>query len=201
MILWWEIYCKKKVFVPQPDTEGLIDLVLKQFDKKCNVLEIGSGSGVIPIILAKYKNFEIDSLDINKKAIKLSKENYYIKLPKLKGKINFIYADFNKYFFSKEYDIIISNPPYLVKNDKEISSWVKRNQPKKALYSPKEELLIFKEIFELAKKIKKDEIYIFLEIGYNQKEKLGNLLKNYNFKKVDFFKDLSKKDRYLKIYV
>lgn len=201
MILWWEIYYKKKVFVPQVDTEGIIDLVLEQFNKKANVLEIGSGSGIIPIILAKYRDFEIDSFDINKKAIKLSKENYHYKIPKLKGKINFINADFNKYFFSKKYDIIISNPPYLTKKDKEISNWVKKNQPKKALYAPKEELLIFKEIFNLAQKIKSGELYIFLEIGYNQKKKLEDLLISYKFKEVNFYKDLSKNYRYLKIHV
>lgn len=193
-----KFYIKKGVFVPQTDTEGLIELILKE-NNSGNVLEIGSGSGVIPISLALHKNFFIDSFDKNKKAIKLANYNYISKKTKIKGKINFINKDFTKFLFNKNYDIITSNPPYLKKGDKKISKWVLKNQPPKALYAKKEELYFYKEIFKLAKNQSSKKTKIYLEIGFNQKEKIENLIKNYNFKSYKFFKDLSNNYRYLKI--
>ena len=164
-----KIFLKKGVFVPQYDTEAIIDLLPKA-QKGQTLLEIGSGTGVIAICSNLEKGYKTTSLDINKKATKISIKNAI----ESKADVNFINQDFFTYEPIEKFNILISNPPYIDTNDKNLEEWVKDNQPKNALYADNDGFFFYQKIIlNHEKYIKKDGILIF-EIGYDQAEQIKN---------------------------
>ncbi len=181
-----EIDINKKVFIPQPDSELLVEKVLADY-KKGEGLEIGSGTGAICIAIAKNSKIIFDAIDINLNAIKISKRNAFNN--ETGKRIHFI----RKSFVSlpiKEYDFIVSNPPYIKKGDASVSNWVKEHQPKKALYSKKNGLAFIESILEKGNNFLKPQGKIYLEFGFEQKSAVELLVKKY-YKKYTFYKDLN----------
>tara|TARA_B100001123_G_scaffold94129_1_gene108423 strand:+ start:307 stop:1146 length:840 start_codon:yes stop_codon:yes gene_type:complete len=189
-------YVDRNVLIPRPDTEVLVEEVLKLFNKnlKLNVLDIGTGSGCILLsILKERKNFYGTGIDISKKAIKVA--NFNAKMHQLSNRVDFYYSDIDKFLFGK-YDLIVSNPPYIKKMSlKYLDKDIKGYEPTQALDGGK---CGFSEIEKVANKasilIKKNGRFV-LEIGFDQKNKTLKILKNNGFFINKVVKDYGKNDR------
>ena len=200
-----EFYGKKffvdeNVLIPRPETEELVELAkieiqnLKSKIQNLKLLDIGTGSGIIPITLKKYfPNAEISAMDISEKALEIAKKNADFH----KKEINFIQADFLNTELTEKYDIIISNPPYIgIDENPEIEDSVKGFEPNIALFSPTSDALIFyKKIAKDGEKYLNENGMIFLEI--NQKLGKETLELFQNFSESQLIKDLSGNDRFI----
>ena len=110
-----EFKVNSSVLIPRPETEELVRLMLKEDLDGKNILDIGTGSGCIAISLAKnLPNAKVTAIDISKDALEVAKEN--AKLNNVE--VNFINADIFKYKSDKKYDVIVSNPPYVLESEK-----------------------------------------------------------------------------------
>ena len=185
-----KLILKKGVFVPQFDTEQIIDLVLEKKIIKGNALEVGSGSGAIAISLAKETRLNVVSIDINKKAIKLARQN------DKKNTVKFVFEDFKNFESDHLFDLIISNPPYIGKKDIYIEHWVKHNQPKKALYAKNNGLDFYRIIFEKSKELLVPGGYVIIEIGWNQGEEIYKMAKKI-YNNIEILKDYSGHERFM----
>ena len=189
-------YVDRNVLIPRPDTEVLVEEVLKLFNKnlKLNVLDIGTGSGCILLsILKERNNFYGTGIDISKKAIKVA--NFNAKMHQLSNRVNFYYSDIDKFLFGK-YDLIVSNPPYIKKTRlKCLEKDIKAYEPTHALDGGR---CGFSEIEKVVNKasilIKKNGKFV-LEIGFDQKNKTLKILKNNGFFIDKVVKDYGKNDR------
>ncbi len=187
----------ENVLIPRPETEILVktclEIIAKNFnkDKKIKVLELGFGSGIISICLARFiDNIEILAIDINDSAINLAKENAI--LHKVESKINFKKSDlFEKISKEEKFDICISNPPYIA-NSYPLPDCVKY-EPSTALFGGDIGDEFLKEIIGEAceRKIK----FLLCEIGYNQKKSLSKFLDSLEQNAYKFYKDYSGFDR------
>ncbi len=192
-------FVNENVLVPRPETEELLEIAIQKIRieglKAPKILEIGTGSGIIPIVLKKnFPEANITSIDFSEKALEVAKKN----AEQHKTNINFIHDDYLAMSLHSEYDIIISNPPYIGINEEiEISNSVKNFEPTMALFSPNEDALIFyRKIAEDAEKYLKKNGFVFLEIN----QKLGNetlALYSHSFSESSLIKDLSSNDRFV----
>ena len=194
---WKEtFYVNKDVLIPRPDTEHLIEEVIKYTyeDSKLHILDIGTGSGCILLsILRERKKFNGTGIDISKKSINISR--YNAKKLKLNNRTKFYISDVDNFLIGK-YDIVISNPPYIENLSlKYLDRDVINFEPKLALDGGKDG---FSEIIKVINKssalIKKNGIFV-LEIGYNQKNKTIQMLKNKDFYINKVLKDYGRNDR------
>lgn len=195
-----KIKVNKNVFIPRFETEYLVEKTLKYIEKlklnNASVLEIGTGSGCISIVLKSEKpTLEITAIDVNKRSLSVAKKN----AKNNKTKINFIYKDVFKYNLINTYDILISNPPYIKLGDKIDPKTI--YEPQIALYADKTGLIYYKQIFEIAKNNLNKKHFIALEIEETMAKQLKTLAKKYFPKnKIKVEKDLTGKDRYIFIY-
>ena len=194
---WKEIfYIDKNVLIPRPDTEHIVEEVLKltQNNSKSHVLDIGTGSGCILLsILKERKNFIGTGIDISKKCIKVSK--YNAKRLELDNRTKFYISDVDNFLIGK-YDVVVSNPPYIENlNLKYLDRNVVNFEPKLALSGGRDG---FSEITKVINKtsglIKKNGVFV-LEIGHNQKNKVTEKLKAKGFYIKKVLKDYGKNDR------
>ncbi|WXR62304.1 peptide chain release factor N(5)-glutamine methyltransferase [Peptostreptococcaceae bacterium AGR-M142] len=189
-------YVDENVLIPRPDTEILVDRVIKEFknQKDLRIIDIGCGSGAISVSLAKYLDAFLYSLDISKEALEIGRQNA-IKND-VRKKIKFIESDILNNFNEKEVDIIVSNPPYIeLEEYLALEDNVLLYEPKLALLGEENGLYFYKEIAKNAKNVLKENGYIFFEIGYNQADAVSKILKNEDFCDIKVEKDLAKKDR------
>lgn len=186
----------KNVLIPRFETEELVEKTIKYikkyFNKKVDVIDLGTGSGCIAITLKKEIDCNMDALDISTKALEVAHENAKIN----NAEINFINDDMLNPL-NKKYDVIISNPPY-ISYDEEIMDIVKNNEPELALYAKNNGLYYYEEIIKNANKYLKEKNILAFEIGYKEGEYLKEYSKKY-FKDaiIEIKKDLSGKDRFL----
>lgn len=189
--------------IPRPETELLVEEVLKMEPKNKNIFDIGTGSGNIIISLAKSittKNNFI-GIELSKEALKVAKQN--AKTNQLAEKIKFIHGSLLDKIKDINESIIIANLPYL---SKEIYAAtlpnVKKYEPKSALFSPQEGLQHYEELFKQVAKLNPKGCTIFLEISPEQKNKLPKIIKTYlPQSKIEFQKDLAGKWRLCKIFI
>ena len=194
---WKEtFYIDKNVLIPRPDTEHIVEEVLKltQNNSKSRVLDIGTGSGCILLsILKERKNFIGTGIDISKKCIKVSK--YNAKRLELDNRTKFYISDVDNFLIGK-YDVIVSNPPYIENlNLKYLDRDIVNFEPRLALSGGRDG---FSEIAKVINKtsglIKKNGVFV-LEIGHNQKNKVTEKLKAKGFYIKKVLKDYGKNDR------
>ena len=189
-------YVDENVLIPQPDTETLVEEVINEYkEKKCEILDLCTGSGAIAISLAKYINeSNIVASDISMKALQIAKLNAEKNL--VRKKIEFIESDMFNKIYKDDFDIIVSNPPYIkTKVIEELDKQVK-NEPYIALDGGADGLKFYKIIIENAYKYIKNEGHVFFEIGYDQKNELINLFKeNNHYENIYSKKDLGGNDR------
>lgn len=190
------INVNKNVLIPRFETELLVDKTIKyiktNFKNHVDILDIATGSGCIAITLKKEIDSTVDASDISEEAIKVAQENALNN----KVDINFINSDMLTNI-TKKYDIIISNPPYLTKED-DIMDIVKNNEPEIALYAKDNGLYYYDIILKNIKNNLKDKYLIAFEIGYTQGEAIKNIaLKYLDNINVKIEKDYSNKDRFV----
>lgn len=195
-----KIFVNKNVLIPRFETETLVEKTLHYINKlnlnKGSLLEIGTGSGCISIIIkSEIPNVEITAIDISRKALSLAKKNAKIN----KVKINFIQKDLFKFNLINNYDVLISNPPYIKLGD-EIDPKTKY-EPKIAIYADETGLIYYKKIFKIGKEFLYKKFLIALEIEESLGQELKTIAKEYfPNSKIKIEKDLAGKDRYLFIY-
>ena len=189
-------FVNENVLIPQPDTEVLVEEVIKiaESESKTKILDICTGSGCIGVSLAYYlKNAKITMSDISKNAIEIAKKN--AKENKVLEKTKFIKSDLFE-SIKEKFDIIVSNPPYIETDViKNLSKQV-QNEPKIALDGGVDGLLFYRKLIKEAPNFLNDNGYLCMEIGYNQKEKVIELAKQEEtFSKIEAINDLSGNDR------
>ena len=186
----------KNTLIPRFETEYLIQKLLKYidkyFNKKIKILDIGTGSGVIAITLAKKINCEVTATDISSKALEVAIENAKTNKVNVKFYQSDLYTNITDTF-----DVIVSNPPYIAFDEK-IDDLVKNNEPHIALFAKEEGLYFYKEILKQAPNYLNKKNIIAFEIGENQGKKIKELAqKQFPKSLVTIEKDLAGKDRYV----
>lgn len=193
-------YVDENVLIPQPDTEILVEEIIKYCKTHSNttkikILDLCTGSGAIAISLAKYiDNCEIVASDISNKAIQIAKLNAEKNL--VHKKITFIESDMFTNINIHDFDIIVSNPPYIESSTIPTLSLEVQKEPLLALDGGTDGLDFYRNIITNCHKFLKKDGKLFLEIGYNQKNKLFELINNSeNLHDVTCIKDLNNNDR------
>jgi release factor glutamine methyltransferase len=216
-----KISVDENVLIPRPETEELLEFAIKKIrDARCEmqdvnnsefskekdtktlqlsnscikILDIGTGSGIIPLVLKKhFPEAEVTSIDLSEKALEVAKKN--ADLHQLE--VNFIHADYLNLDLNQNFDVIISNPPYIgIDEEKEIADSVKGFEPTMALFSPTSDALIFyRKIAEDSKIYLNKNGLLFLEI--NQKLGQETLALYKDFSHSELIKDLSGNDRFI----
>ena len=191
-----EFFVTNDTLIPRPDTELIIENVLNSTKqkKKINILDIGIGSGCILLsILKERKNFYGTGIDISKKCINISKINA-VKL-KVSSRLKLYKSDVDKFNLGK-YDLIVSNPPYIKTcKIKYLEKDVAEFEPKLALDGGMDGLSEIRKVIKKSSELIKKNGKFILEIGFDQKSKVINLLKREGFYINSAQKDLSNNDR------
>ena len=192
-----DFYVDENVLIPRSDTEILVEEVINQCskneEKQYKILDLCTGSGIVGISLAKYiKNCEVVCADISKKALEIANKN--AKNNNVNN-IKFIYSNMFSNIKDK-FDIIVSNPPYIKREVIEELEKEVQNEPHIALDGGIDGLDFYKIIINQAYDYLNDTGGLFLEIGYDQREEVTNLLKRSGkFGNIYSKKDLYDNDR------
>jgi release factor glutamine methyltransferase len=191
-----EFYVNKNTLIPRPDTEVIIEEILRltKHKNKLNILDIGVGSGCILLtILKERKNFYGTGIDISKKSLDISKIN--AKNLNVEKRTKFYKSDIDK-FAQGKYDLIVSNPPYIKSCDlKYLESDVINFEPKLALDGGLDGLSEIRKVINKSSELIKKNGKFILEIGSDQKNKVIKLLNKKGFYINSTLKDLAKNDR------
>ncbi|MFT5217080.1 MAG: release factor glutamine methyltransferase [Glaciecola sp.] len=188
------------VLIPRPETEELVDWIIKDSKEKQNIsiLDIGTGSGCIAVTLAKkLPNAKLFALDVNAEALKLA----IINAETNEVEVEFIEADILDWDFGDlKFDIIVSNPPYVRELEKEaMSANVLNHEPHLALFVKDDDALLFyRTITDVANKILKPKGQLFFEINENLGEDTKQLLVDAGYENIELKQDVFDKNRMLK---
>ena len=184
----------ERVLIPRPETEELVELILDEnHEENLSVLDIGTGSGAIALALAKNRPaWSVTAADISQEALDLASENAKNQKFNIFFKKSDCFAE-----ISEKYDIIVSNPPYISREDEsEVGLNVLYSEPHLALFADEDGLAIYRRIAEDAKDYLKDGGKIYLEIGYKQGQSVPELFrKQLPEKRVRTLKDQFSQDR------
>jgi release factor glutamine methyltransferase len=188
------------VLIPRPETEELVDWIIKDSKEKQNIsiLDIGTGSGCIAVTLAKkLPNAKLFALDVSAEALKLATINAETN----EVEVEFIEADILDWDFGDlKFDIIVSNPPYVRELEKEaMSANVLNHEPHLALFVKDDDALLFyRTITDVANKILKPKGQLFFEINENLGEDTKQLLVDAGYENIELKQDVFDKNRMLK---
>ncbi|MDA8706070.1 peptide chain release factor N(5)-glutamine methyltransferase [Candidatus Pelagibacter sp.] len=191
-----EFYVNKNTLIPRPDTEIILEQVLKFTKNKnyLNILDIGVGSGCILLsILKERKNFYGTGIDISRNSLDICKMN--AKKLLLDRRVKFFKSDVDKFAIGK-YDLVVSNPPYISRCDlKYLENDVIKFEPKLALDGGLDGLSVIRQVIKKSSELLKKNGKFILEIGFDQKNKVIKLLNNKGFYINSTVKDLANNDR------
>ena len=184
----------ERVLIPRPETEELVELILAEnHEENLSVLDIGTGSGAIALALSKNRpDWSVTAADISQEALELASENAKNQNLQIFFKKSDCFTE-----ISEKYDIIVSNPPYISREDEsEVGLNVLYSEPHLALFADEDGLAIYRKIAEDAKDYLKDGGKIYLEIGYKQGQSVPELFrKHLPEKRVRTLKDQFGQDR------
>lgn len=191
----YEFKVNKNVLIPRFETEELVNRTIKyikQYIPNPKIVDLGTGSGCIAITLSKELDVSVDAVDISESALEVAQQNNEMN----KSKVT-LYKGNMLEPLNKKYNIIISNPPYISRNE-EIEDIVKNNEPELALYADNDGLYYYEKILKNASNYLEEKFLIAFEIGYLQGKKIKELaLKYLGNVNVYIEKDLSEKDRFV----
>ena len=184
----------ERVLIPRPETEELVELILAENpETNLSVLDIGTGSGAIALALAKNRpDWSVTAADISQNALDVANENAKNQNLQIFLKKSDCFTE-----ISEKYDIIVSNPPYISREDaSEVGLNVLYSEPHLALFADEDGLAIYRRIAEDVKDYLKDGGKIYLEIGYKQGQSVPELFrKQLPEKRVRTLKDQFSQDR------
>jgi release factor glutamine methyltransferase len=195
-----EFKVNPSALIPRPETEELVAWIIDEHKKKqqISILDIGTGSGCIAVALAKHLvNATVYALDVSLEALSLAKENALTN----DVNVEFIEADiFDWNFGDLQFDVIVSNPPYVRELEKEaMSANVLDHEPHLALFVKDDDALLFyRTITKVANKILKPSGQLYFEINESLGKDTNDLLSNSGFSNVELKKDHFQKDRMIK---
>jgi len=180
--------------IPRGETEELVQYIL--LHDFISVLEIGTGSGCIAVSIAKNSNSKITAIDNSIEALEIAKSNAILN----SVKINFVLSDIFNFSDTKKYDLIVSNPPYVLESEKKIMDKnVLDYEPHNALFvSNNDPLVYYKEIAKIATNNLNKNGLLFFEINENYSKQIIELLSNLNFVDIELKKDINGRDRIIK---
>lgn len=208
----FEVKVNNNVLIPRPETELLVEETVKKIKKimfsQFSALDVGTGSGIIPVALAKLiPELEITGIDIEKDIIELAAYNAQINnvCENIKFKICDLFSkSFEDLLAINKFDLIISNPPYVKENElKNLKPEVYLHEPKIALCGSRENktgLIYYERIFQLINKRSNIKLLAF-EIDPPLVKNLIKILEKYTLNKFELVKDYSKLDRFLFVYL
>lgn len=189
----------RATLIPRPETEELVELIINDhLQSKPSVLDIGTGSGCIAVALARYlKGSTVSAWDFSAEALEIAKQN---------AQANDVVVEFSHvdvlgdYPVNKKFDIIVSNPPYVLESEKEtMEKNVLDYEPYSALFVPNDNPLLFYErIANLASELLNKDGKLYFEINQAQGQATINMLNEKGYTNISLFKDLSKRDRIIK---
>ena len=195
-----KFFVDEHVLIPRPETEELLELAIEKVKDLglglgLKILDIGTGSGIIPIVLKKhFPKAQVTAIDYSENALKTAQKNAEFHQVEIK----LIHQDYLSEPLNEFYDVIISNPPYIgIEEASEISDSVKEFEPKMALFSPTSNALIFYE--KIAKDCKNhlsENGLVFLEINQKLGKETLELFVEV-LSKVELSKDLSGNERFV----
>jgi release factor glutamine methyltransferase len=189
-------YLDKNSLIPRQDTELLIDLVLKKYDKesKLNILDLGTGSGVIGITLSKlYPNSMITISDISSKALNVANKN--IKNHNVTN-IRSLESDWFDSFKEEElFDLILTNPPYISKDDDHLNNLELGYEPSNALVASKNGFADIFKIIDISPRFLNSEGLLMIEHGHTQGNRVKNYFQQKSFKNIKQHRDINQKIR------
>ena len=193
-----EFFVNKDVLDPRPETEIIIEEVLKNIkdsNEPLKILDIGTGTGCLAISLAKeLKNSKITAIDVSDKALKVAQRN--VNYHKLSNQIELKLIEFHE--INNKFDFIVSNPPYIRKSDyKELQLEILKFEPKIALLAGKDGLKFYRLFARNIEKIMKKNSFFIFEIGHDQLVSCQDIFKDSNLILKKISKDIQKIDRTL----
>ena len=190
-------FVDENVLIPRFDSELIIE-VLKTNKRSNSLLEIGTGSGNLAITIEKEKLANnILATDISENKLSIAKYNKKKISPK--SKIKFIIDDFLNSQITRRFDVIVSNPPYIPKNQiSKLDSLVRENEPINALTDGSDGYVFYEQFALYGKEMLKENGFMLLEIGVDNKpDRLHSIFDKY---KLEFHNDLNKIPRVIKVY-
>ncbi len=186
----YTIKVDERVLIPRPETELLVENSLKYIDEGKSVLDLCTGSGAIAIAVSKQSKARVTAIDISKDALELAKENAKAN----EADIEFIESDLFENLSDRKFDVIISNPPYIKKEDlASLQKEVKDFEPMLALDGGKDGLAFYKKICKNAKDYLTEKGVLIMECGFDQAQEIKEMLKG--FSKVEIIKDYENIER------
>ena len=191
-----EFICTPSALIPRPETEELVDWIVKSEKNEITILDIGTGTGCISVSLANHNFFVVDALDVSISALDLAKQN----AKKNNVDINFIEADILDYRSKKQYDLIVSNPPYIRNLEKKkMQNNVLNFEPPLALFVEDDDPLVFyTSILDFANSNLSEKGSVYFEINENFFEETKSLLYSYGFIEIELKKDSFGKNRFVR---
>ena len=180
--------------IPRGETEELVQYIL--LHDFITVLEIGTGSGCIAVSIAKNSNSKITAIDNSLEALEIAKSNAILN----SVKINFVLSDVFNFSDTKKYDLIVSNPPYVLESEKKLMDKnVLDYEPHNALFvNNNDPLVYYKEIAKIATNNLNKNGLLFFEINEKYSNQIMELLSNLNFVDIELKKDINGRDRIIK---
>lgn len=197
-----EFFVNEHTLIPRPETEELVDLIIRDWRDASSIklIDIGTGTGCIVLSLAKHLNADSWAVDISAEAIAVAKKNAQA----LKTDVSFIQADILEWEFMfserQNFDIIVSNPPYITPAEKEeMHRNVLQYEPHLALFVEESApLLFYDHIADFALHHLAEEGTLYFEINQFLGEETADLLKKKGFSVVELFKDINGADRIIR---
>ena len=188
-------YINKSTLIPRPETEELVNNVIKleRSNVRKEILDIGTGSGCIAITLSNHIKSNVIGIDSSLEAIKVAKKNNFLT----SNKVQFIHSKVEEYKPHKFFDVIISNPPYIPKSDIEkVDDIVLKNEPHEALFVDSDPIYFYKIIISFARDYLKEDGVVYFEINQNYVELLMSMLRGYKY---SITRDFYGEQRFLRV--